>query len=245
MYSAIKSICYSHTGKQGAHWDGCYIRLIRCFRSRPDSAGISFPNPLSLLAVLPPMGSFVTSGNSSIDRVVFHLHPNFDILLLWEQDRTLMDAVYDTGIFNHPKQETLNCYRHFKGVHSIGDMVCSDGHNIDPNMLTQEAKQSSRDFPLQLLTGPDHKLWLKMIHSLTQAGHRLHPLGRYTGAPHRPDVWFLCETLGSLFLKVDSGGHDLYTLNQTLHLTRYGTTYTYSYHNTGPCLESRCATITN
>ncbi len=67
---------------------------------------------------------------------------------------------------------------------------------------------------------------LKMIHSLTQADHRLlHPLGRYIGAPHRPDVWFLCETLGSHFLKVDLGGHDVYTLNQTARSTRYGTTY--------------------
>jgi hypothetical protein len=125
-------------------------------------------------------------------------------------------------------------------------MACSNGRTIDPTMLTQEARQSSRDFPLQVSTGPDHKLWIKMIHSLTQAGHRLlRPLGRYIGAPHRPDVWFLCETLGSLSLKVDLGGHDVYTLNQTLRSTRYGTTYTYSHHDTGPCSESQGTTTTN
>jgi hypothetical protein len=37
----------------------------------------------------------------------------------------------------------------------------------------------------------------------------------------------------------------MYTLNQTPCSTRYGTTYTYSHHDTGPCLESRRATITN
>jgi hypothetical protein len=37
----------------------------------------------------------------------------------------------------------------------------------------------------------------------------------------------------------------VYTLNQTPWSTRYGTTYTYSHHDTGPCLESGCATITN
>jgi hypothetical protein len=122
-----------------------------------------------------------------------------------------MDTAHDTGIFNQREQETLNWYRHFKGVHSIGDMVCSDGHTIDLDRLTQEARQSSQDFPLQVLTVPDHKIWLKKIHSLTQAGHRLlRPLSRYIGAPHWPDVWFLCETSGSLFLKVDSGGHDVY-----------------------------------
>ncbi len=167
--------------------------------------------------------------------VVFHLHSSFDIPLLREQNSRLMDAVHDTVIFDRREQETLNWYRHFKRVHSFGDMVCRDGQTIDPTMLTQEVRQSSRDYPLQIPTGPDHKLWLKMIHSLTQVGHRLLcPLGRYIGAPHRPDVWFLCETSGSLCLKVDMGSHDVYTLNQTPRSTRYGTTYTYSHHNTGP-----------
>jgi hypothetical protein len=158
----------------------------------------------------------------------------------------LMDAVNDTGIFDKREQVNLTWYWHYKGVHSIGDMVCSDGHTIDLTMLTKEAGQSSRDFPLQVLTGPDHKLWLKMIHSLTRAGHRLmRPLGRYIGAPHRPDVWFVSKTLSSIFFKVDLGGHDVYTLNQTLRLTRYGTTYTYSHHNLGPCLEAWRVTITN
>jgi hypothetical protein len=153
-----------------------------------------------------------------------------------------MDAVHNTRIFDWREQETRNWYRHFKRVHSIGDMVCSDGQTINPTMLTQEARQSSRDFPLQVPTG----LWLKMIHSLTQVGHRLlHPLGRYIGAPCRPDFWFLCETTGSLCLKVDLGGHIVCTLNQTPRSTRYGTTYTYSHHKTGPCSESRCMTITN
>ncbi len=161
-------------------------------------------------------------------------------MLLREQDRTLMDAVHDTGIFDRWEQETLNWYRHLKGVHSIGDTVCSNGHTFDPTMLTQEVGQNSRDCPFQVLTGPDHKLWLKMIHSLTQAGHRLlRPLGRYIGAPQRRlDVWFLCETLGSLCLKVDLGSHDVYTLNQTPCSTRYGTTYSNSHHDTGPSLET-------
>jgi hypothetical protein len=177
--------------------------------------GIFFPDPLSHLADSPPMGSFVISKNFSIDmESCFIFTLTLISPLFREQDRTLMDAVHDTGIFDLREQETLNWYRHFKGVHSIGDMVCSNGHTIDPTMLTQEAGQSSRDFPLQVPTGPDHKLWPKMIHPLTQAGHRLlRPLGRYTSAPHRTDVWFLCETLGSLCLKVDLGGHDVYTLN--------------------------------
>jgi hypothetical protein len=111
-------------------------------------------------------------------------------------------------------------------------MVCSDGLTIDPTMLAKKVDQSSRDFPLQFPTGPDHKLWLKMTYSLTQAGHKLmHPWGRFIGVPHRPDAWFISKTLSSLFLKVDSGGHDVYTVTQTPRPTRYGKTY---------LLTSRC-----
>jgi hypothetical protein len=51
--------------------------------------------------------------------------------------------------------------------------------------------------------------------------------------------------LRNLFFKVDSGGHDVYTLNKMPCLTRYGTTYTYSHHNVGPYLEAQRAAITN
>jgi hypothetical protein len=82
-----------------------------------------------------------------------------------------------------------------------------------------------------------------MTHSLTQTGHKLwHPLGRYISVPHRPDVWFVSKTLSSLFVKVDTGGHDVYTVNQTPRVMSYGTTYTYSHHDAGPCSEARQAT---
>jgi hypothetical protein len=73
-------------------------------------------------------------------------------------------------------------------------------------------------------------------HSLSHTNrHKLwNPLGGYISIPHKPDVWFVSKTLSSLFLKVDTGGHDVYTMNQTPHATRYGTTYTYSHH-TSPC----------
>jgi hypothetical protein len=52
------------------HWDtgstlGWMLHQapIRCYRLRADLAKIFFPNPLSSLEDLPPMGSFVISGN--------------------------------------------------------------------------------------------------------------------------------------------------------------------------------------
>jgi hypothetical protein len=170
--------------------------------------------------------------------VVFHLHSDFDIPLLREQDRTLTDAVHNTGILIGGNRRPSIDTGTLKGCTASGIWYAAI---VIPSIRPCSLKRCDRaleTFP-EVPTGPDHRLWLKMIHSLTQVGHRLlHSLGRYIGAPHRPIVWFLSETLGSLFLKLDLGGHDVYTLNQTPCSTRYGTTYTYSHHNTGPCLES-------
>ena len=80
------------------------------------------------------------------------------------------------------------------GVHCVGDMVCSDGLTLDPNMITQQPGQSSRELPSQHPTRSDHALWMKVITSLTQAGQKLRqPLGSYIS------VWFVSNTLSSLF----------------------------------------------
>jgi hypothetical protein len=52
--------------------------------------------------------------------VVFHLHYDFEILLLREQDRTLMDSVHNTGIFERREQETLNGTGTLKGCTALG-----------------------------------------------------------------------------------------------------------------------------
>jgi hypothetical protein len=83
-----------------------------------------------------------------------------------------MEEVHDTGILT--KNEVVVIYRcqHFKGVYCIGDMVYSDGLTIEPAMLTKDAGKSSRDFPHQYPSSPDHKLWMKLVNSLTQTGQK-------------------------------------------------------------------------
>jgi hypothetical protein len=121
------------------HWDTgsmssmiYSVRHIKCFRWRLVSMAISVPNLLRYLVNLPHMDSSETSGNCYIDA-------DFDIPLLHVHDHTLMDAVHDTGIFDKHEQEIINRYPHYKGVHSIGDMVCSDGLTIDLVVFTKEA----------------------------------------------------------------------------------------------------------
>ena len=160
--------------------------------------------------------------------ILFHLHADFDIPLLQERDRTLMDAVCETGIFTKHEIISINCSRHYKGVHSIGDMTYRDGLSMDPTMYTRRSGTSDRDFPLQHPTGSDHNTWLKAIGSLTQAGQKLHrPLGKYTGRPHRPDDWFVSSDLLHLYHKVATGGHEVYNRGHTARATRYGAVYHY------------------
>jgi len=151
-------------------------------------------------------------------RHLFHLHANFDIPLLRSHDCTLMDEVHDMDIFpGCEAEEAINRYCHCKGVHCVGDMVCSNGLTIDPSIRTQQPGQSSRGFPSQHPTRSDHTLWTKVITSLTQAGQKLRqPLGSYISVSHQPDVWFVSNTLSSLFLKVETGGHNVYSFNPTL-----------------------------
>ena len=87
---------------------------------------------------------------------------------------------------------------------------------------------------------------MNVITSLTQAGQKLRqPLGSYISVPHQPDVWFVSNTLSSLFRKVETGGHDVYSINPTLCATRYGATYTYSHYDHGPYPDARRASVIN
>ena len=46
-----------------------------------------------------------------------------------------MNGIHRTGVFDQHEEATINRYPHFKGVHSIGDMMYTDGLPIDLVML--------------------------------------------------------------------------------------------------------------
>jgi hypothetical protein len=178
--------------------------------------------------------------------ILFHLHADFDIPLLRERDRTLMDAVCETSIFTKQEIISINCTRHYKGVHSIGDMTYSNGLSMDLTMYTRRSGTSDRDFPLQHPTGSDHNTWLKAIGSLTHDGKKLcSPLGKYTGRPHRPDDWFVSSNLLHLYHKVATGGHEVYNRGHTARATRFGAVYHYQHMDDTTCPEQRPASVSN
>jgi hypothetical protein len=175
----------------------------------------------------------------------FCLRADFDNPLLRERDRTLMDAVSETGIFSKQDIISINFTHHHKGIHSVGDMTYSDRMLIDPIMFMQGSGTSNRDFPLQRPTGSDHITWLKAIGSLTQAGRKLHhPLGKYTGRPHRPDDWFVSSNLSQLYHKV-TGGHKVYNQEHLAWATRFGAMYHYHHLDDTTCPDQRRASVSN
>ncbi len=65
------------------------------------------------------------------------------ISVLRINNRPLMEAVADTGIFSSAELVAINRFHHHKQVHLIGDMVCCDGLTIKPLMLTMTEGRSS------------------------------------------------------------------------------------------------------
>ncbi len=109
--------------------------------------------------------------------ILFRLHADFDIPLLQERDRTLMEAVCETGIFTKQEIISINCTRHYKGVHSIGDMTYSDGLSMDLTMYTRRT--------LGKYTGRPHRPddWfvssdlLHLYHKVATGGHEVYNRG--------------------------------------------------------------------
>lgn len=69
-------------------------------------------------------------------QVVFRIAKRFDIPLLQEDDKCLMDAIANTGIYTSLQLRQINGVRKFKKVHCVGDILLCDGRNVNPRMLT-------------------------------------------------------------------------------------------------------------
>ena len=99
--------------------------------------------------------------------VKFRIHATFDIPLLQEDNRTIMDSVTDTSIFSRGELVRLTRYWHHKKVHSLGDLTQCDGITVGPVMYSRNGGMSYREFPTQCLTKANHGIWLRAIGSLT------------------------------------------------------------------------------
>jgi hypothetical protein len=92
-------------------------------------------------------------------KTVPRVHEKYDIPLLQSNDRMMMDAVYDTGIFTSKELGQINWVRHYKNISSLGDLICCDGKTVSDNMYTTEVGESTREFPIQQPTRADFRVW--------------------------------------------------------------------------------------
>jgi hypothetical protein len=93
----------------------------------------------------------------------FRICDTFDIPLLWQDDRAVMEANADTGIFSQGELVRINRVCHHKKVHSTGDLIQCNGITVHPIMFLLEEGECYRDFPAQCPTTPDHGLWLVLL----------------------------------------------------------------------------------
>jgi hypothetical protein len=126
--------------------------------------------------------------------------------MLRVDDRPLMEAVVDTGIFSSAEIMAINRFLHHKRVHSIADMVCCDGLTIKPLMFTMTKGWSSLEFPCQRPTRAQLTLWKCTMGSIMISGIRLWtPLGAFISDPHRQEEWFT-NADGSYIYHMPSAG---------------------------------------
>jgi hypothetical protein len=148
------------------------------------------------------------------------------ISVLHVDDRPLMEAVADTGLFSSAELVAISWFRHHKQLHSIGDMVCCNGLTIKPSMFTMTKGWSSLEFPCQRSTWAQLNLWKRAVGSITILGIRLRsPLGVFTADPHRPDEWFTHADSSHIYHMPSSGATAVYERLRARRSTRYGSTY--------------------
>jgi hypothetical protein len=147
----------------------------------------------------------------------------FDIPLLQEDDKTIMDALCDLRIYSAAQWIWLNRVRKFKGVHTIGDMVLCDGRTLDPAMLTRGASDSDRIFPVEKPMPADFGLWSEALHALTHQSLKLQSLlGPFVSSPHRSDTWFTNDTRSELYKVQGEGIYDLYSPRSASRRSQFG-----------------------
>ena len=148
------------------------------------------------------------------------------ISVLCVNDRPLMEAVVDTGIFSSTEIMAINRFRHHKRVHSIADLVCCNSLTIKPLMFTMTKGRSSLEFPCQRPTRAQLTLWKCTVGSITISGIRLWtPLGAFTTDPHRPDEWFTNADSSHIYHMPSAGATAVYERLRARRSTQYGSTY--------------------
>ena len=155
--------------------------------------------------------------------VSLQLPQDSSISVLRVDDRPLMEAVADTGIFSSAELVAIILFCHHKQVHSIGDMVCCGSLTIKLSMLTMTKGRSSMEFPCQRPTQAQLTLWKRAMGSITILGTRLRiPLGAFTTDPHRPDKWFTNAGGLHIYHIPSAGATAVYKRLRTGRSTRYG-----------------------
>ena len=216
-----------------AHWDtnttlgNLLTQSYQVFQMEVGLGGNIFSKPFAELGHLATHGFFRSLWELlDLYGVSFRFHQSIDIPLLRENDRMIMDAVVETGLFNRSELDQINRFRHHKKVSSVGDIVSCDGMSINPEIITSAVGVSSREFPRQQPTYADSTVWRTAIGSLCRGGNKLiKSLGSYTSTPHKPDEWFINGKKTEIYHKISTGQYEQYTLEDTHRSTRFGAKY--------------------
>jgi hypothetical protein len=83
--------------------------------------------------------------------------------------------------------ERLNRVWKFHCVHSLADILCADGYNVDPAIFLSTPGYSLRTFSWEQPTQADFYAWKHAIQAITSSLLTYSPpLGKYKAEPHIP-----------------------------------------------------------
>lgn len=168
--------------------------------------------------------------------VTFRIHERFDIPLLREGSRTIMDLVCDQGIWTPHELDILNRVRKFLDVHDSGNIVECDGMTVKSSVLSRVPSDSIRRLPVEKPLPSDFRLWINAVRGITSYQFWLyHPLGRFLSSPHTTDVWFISVDKCSIFHQLTSSTYEIYQVSSAARQTRFGAEYSLASTSDGIC----------
>ena len=162
---------------------------------------------------------------SSLYKVKIEFNPTYLLGPTRHGDKPLIQLFMDYG-YKGVALERLNRVRKFHCVHSLADILCADGCNVDPAIFSTNPGHSLRTFSWEQPTQADFDAWKHAIRAITSPNLTYNPpLGKYKTTPHVPYHWLASADNALLYHLFPNGGYDYFEPDSSTRSTRSGSKY--------------------
>jgi hypothetical protein len=162
---------------------------------------------------------------SSLYKVKIEFNHKYLLGPTHQGDKPLIELFIEHG-YKGVVLECLNRVRKFHCVHSLADILCVDGHNVDPAIFLTMPGHSLRIFSWEQPTKADFDAWKHAIRAITSSTLTYNPpLGKYKAKPHIPYQWLASHDATFPYHFFPNGGYDFFEPDSSTRSTRSGAKY--------------------